>query len=158
MGFTKREVLDNLVILGNDEGNVQKAGGIMTRLVLNTQFDKPKTDYEFVDKNGELKVIGGGATLARQIGPDDVGKFFKMEFEGWGRSANGKFKKIAVYIWDGEPSETMKAWPRFQEFYGKSAAVPLTANAQKAAAGAKQRDDFEDMPEALDKDDDDLPF
>ena len=36
MGFTKREVLDNLVILGDDEGQVKKAGGILTRLVLNT--------------------------------------------------------------------------------------------------------------------------
>ena len=148
MGFTKREIQDNLVILGDDDGNVQKAGGILTRLILNTQFEKAKTDYEYVDKNGDLKVIGGSATLARQISPNDVGKFFKMEFEGWGKSANGKFKKIAVYFWDGEPNVQMQSWPRFFEFYGKSAPAPNTPAAQK----------FEDMPKQLEDDDDDLPF
>lgn len=157
MGFVKREVLDNLVILGDDDGNVQKAGGILTRLIINTTFEKPKTDYEYVDKSGELKIIGGGATLARQISPSDVGKFFKMEFEGWGKSANGKFKKIAVYMWDGEPTEPMKAWPRFKEFYGKSAPTPVTANARQMAE--KIRDDFDEMPAALQDDtDESLPF
>ena len=156
MGFVKREVVDNLVILGDDEGNVQKAGGILTRLVLNTSFEKPKTDYEYVDKSGELKVIGGGATLARQITPADVGKFFKVEFEGWGKSANGKFKKISVYMWDGELTDAMKQWPRFREFYGKAAPAPVSANAK--AAAAKIRDDFDEMPAALQADDDDLPF
>lgn len=156
MGFVKREVLDNLVILGDDDGNAQKVGGILTRLILNTQFDKPKMDYEYVDRAGELKVIGGGATLARQITPADVGKFFKAEFEGWGKSANGKFKKIAVYFWEGDLEDKMKAWPRLKEFYGKSAPTPVTANAAKVTE--KARDDFDDFPAALDADDSDLPF
>lgn len=157
MGFVKREVLDNLVILGDDDGNVQKAGGLLTRLVPNTQFDKPKTDYEYVDKNGDLKVIGGGATLARQITPADVGKFFKVEFEGWGKSGNGKFKKISVYMWDGEATEDMKKWPRFAEFFGKQ--PDPRAREAAVAMATKIRDDFDAMPDALQKDEDsDLPF
>lgn len=155
MGFVKREVLDNLVILGDDDGNVRRAGGIFVRLVANTQFDKPKTDYEFVDKAGELQILSGSATLQRQITADDMGKFFKAEFEGWGRSANGKFKKIAVYIWDGEPTEQMKQWPKFSEYYGKGA--PREEAKKTAERLREELDSFATNP-LKDEDDDDLPF
>lgn len=146
MAFVKRDVADNLVVLGDDDGNVRKAGGILVRFVPNTQFDKPKTDYEFVNKKGELMILSGSATLSRQIGSSDLGKFFKAEFEGWGKSANGKFKKIGVYFWDGDPTEEMKQWPKFSQYFG----------------AATSRNDFADMPKSIAKgqeeDDDDLPF
>lgn len=154
MGFVKREVADNFVTIGDGDGDVAKAGGILTRFVPNNHFATPKTDYEFVNKQGELAILSGSASLMRQIHAEDLGKFFKVEFEGWGKSAKGAFKKIAVYLWDGEPTDEMRQWPRFSEYFGKQ------PKAQPALATAtKIRDEFDKMPAALEKDDDDdLPF
>lgn len=157
MSWGKREVVDNFVTLGDGEADVSKTGGILTRFVENNHFAQPKTDYEFVGKDGALAVLSGSASLARQIHAEDLGKFFKAEFEGWGSSGKGKFKKIAVYIWNGEPNEAMKAWPKFSEYYGKAA-----SNGASAKETAKKvRDDFDDFanpPKQLQDDTDDLPF
>jgi hypothetical protein len=151
MSWGKREVNNNFVALGDEDGQVAKVGGILVRLVKNTHFEN-KTDYEFVGKDGELTLLSGSASLARQLSESDVGKFFKAEFEGWGKSANGKFKQIAVYVWDGEPNDAMKAWPRFKDFYGKR---PTTVYGKPQP----KDDDFETAPAGLDRDgDDDLPF
>lgn len=147
MGFTKREVAENFVSIGDGEGDVKKAGGILIGFVQNTHFATPKTDYQYINQRGEIATLSGSASLSRQIHAEDVGKFFKAEFEGWGKSNKGQFKKIAVYIWDGEPDETMRNWPRFAEYYNK----------RTAAEAPKQN--FEEKPAALeDDDDDDLPF
>jgi hypothetical protein len=151
MSWGKREVNNNFVALGDGEGDV-----------LNNHFDKPKMDYEFINKAGETVLLSGSASLARQISADDMGKFFKAEFEGWGKSANGKFKQISVYIWDGEPNDAMQAWPRFAEFYGKKPAAPTTTE-QKASAKSRMPaglsdEEFETIPKTLDAEDDDLPF
>jgi hypothetical protein len=147
-GFVKREVAENFVALGDGEGEVKKVGGILVRFVENNHFDKPKTDYEYLDKNGNMQLLSGSASLARQINGGDLGKFFKAEFIGWGKSARGKFKNIAVYIWDGEPTDDMRKWPKFEDYYKGTGAAP-----------AKR---FEDKPAAIvkgeEQDDDDLPF
>lgn len=145
MGWGKREVVDNFVTLGDSEGDVKKAGGILTRFVENRHFAQPKTDYEYVGQDGNLAVLSGSASLARQIHAEDLGKFFKAEFEGWGTSGKGKFKKIAVYIYDGEPTDTMRAWPKFAEYFGKA-----------AASKSAPADDY--PPPHEDEDSDDLPF
>jgi hypothetical protein len=159
MSWGKREVVNNFISLGDGDDDVTKTGGILTRIVKNSHYDK--MDYEFVGKDGELAVLSGQATLARQISPDDMGKFFKAEFKGWGKSANGKYKVIEVYIWDGEPNEAMKAWPKFATYYGKKSADHTGPSAAKKLA-EKVRDDFDDFadpPKALAKaEDDDLPF
>jgi hypothetical protein len=159
MGFVKREVAENFVSLGEGEGDVRQVGGILTRFVENKHFDKPKTDYEFIDKNGELQVLSGSASLARQIHSEDLGKFFKATFEGWGKSANGKFKQIAVFIWEGELNPAMKAWPKLDQYYGKR---PTTiALVGRVAPKPAATDDFDEMPEPIQQgqvEDDDLPF
>jgi len=150
VAFVKRTVAENFISLGDGEGDVKSVGGILTKFVENRQFAKPKTDYEFVDKDGKLQVLSGSASLARQIHADDMGKFFKATFEGWGKSNNGNFKQIAVYIWDGEPTEVMKQWPKFDQYY--------RAGGQPVALVAR---DFEKMPAAIQKgeeEDDGLPF
>jgi hypothetical protein len=158
MGFVKREVAENFVSLGEGEGDVKQVGGILTRFVENKHFDKPKTDYEFIDKNGELQVLSGSASLARQIHGEDLGKFFKATFEGWGKSANGKFKQIAVFIWEGELNDAMKAWPKLDQYYGKRpATIALVGRvAPKPAATTG----FDEVPEPIQQgqEDDDLPF
>jgi hypothetical protein len=157
MSWGKREVVDNFITLGESEGDVTKVGGILTRFVENRHFTQPKTDYEFMGKDGKLAVLSGSASLARQIHAEDIGKFFKAEFDGWGSSANGKFKKIAVYIWDGEPNDAMRAWPEFERYYGKQPAKNGSPPVAKAAAKSGP-DDFDDPPAGLDERDDDLPF
>jgi hypothetical protein len=158
MSWTKREsVSSNLVTLGDDEGHVKTVGGLLVavRQDPNPKYKNPV--YELVQKSGESVLLAGSASLSRQIFESDVGKFLKAEFIKWGQSPNGKFKEIEVNIWDGEPNDAMKAWPRFAEFHGKASGNGVTAK----DVAKKARDDFDDFaapPKALDNDTDDLPF
>ena len=153
MSWTKREAVTNLVILGDAEGNVKKIGG----LLIATPADKgypDKINYEIVKQDGEVVVLSGSASLARQINREDIGKFIKCEFTGWGKSPNGKFKAIDVNVWEGEPTDAMRKWPMYDE-------VHAATQAQKKAAAkpttAKSGDDFEDFPPPQ-EDEDELPF
>lgn len=139
MGWNKREPVSNLVILGDDEGNVKKVGGLLAAVTQDSMYPN-RHNYELVQKNGDSINLAGSASLSRQIAPGDVGKFLKAEFIGWGKSANGKFKQIVVYLWDGEPNEEMRKWPRFAEFHGN---------------GKGEEADF---PNPADDPDSDLPF
>lgn len=150
MGWTKREPVSNLVILGDDEGCTQKVGGLLVKITQDTMYPN-RSNYELVQKDGESVHLAGSASLSRQIGPTDVGKFMRCTFKGWGKSANGKFKDIEVQIFEGEVTDDMKKWPRWRE----SQPAPLDGAAPKAAAKAGKFDDF---PEAVDEEDDDLPF
>lgn len=157
MTWTKREAVTNLVVLGDGEGQKKKVGG----LLIGTPADRgypDKVNYELVQQSGEVLLLSGSASLARQIGVGDIGKFIKCEFAGWGKSANGKFKAVDVNVWDGEPNEQMKAWPMYAEITAKQ-----TGNSGGKKVEAKQParqgpDDFESFPGALADDDDDLPF
>lgn len=153
MTWTKREAVTNLVVLGDEEGNRKKVGGLLIGCPKDRMYPE-KTNYELVQQDGEVQVLSGSASLRNQLGEADIGKFVKMEFTGWGRSANGKYKAIEVFVYDGEPTEAMKKWPRYAEFAhgnGKAKAVAPAKAAPKA-------DDFEEFPGALQDEDDDLPF
>lgn len=147
MGWNKREPTSNLVVLGDEEGNKKKVGGLLIGCPKDRLYPD-KTNYELVQQNGEVQVLSGSASLRNQLGESDIGKFVKCEFTGWGKSANGKYKAIDVNVWDGELNEVMKKWPRYDEFSnGKPKA--------KAAAPATDDDFPGDNPA---DDDDDLPF
>lgn len=151
MTWTKREAVTNLAVLGDEEGNKKKIGGLLIGCPRDRMYPD-KTNYELVQKDGEVVVLSGSASLRNQLGEADVGKFVKCEFTGWGKSPNGKYKVIEVFVFDGEPTDDMKKWPRYGEFTngnGKKAAT-------KAAAPAQADDD--DFPGALQDDTDDLPF
>lgn len=161
MTWTKREAVTNLVVLGDGEGQKKKVGG----LLIGTPADRgypDKVNYELVQRDGEVHLLSGSASLARQIGVGDIGKFIKCEFAGWGKSANGKFKAIDVFVFDGEPTEDMKKWPLYAETVAKLASnSPQRTHAKataKAPAGGQAGDDFADFPGALNDEDDDLPF
>jgi hypothetical protein len=100
MTWTKREPVTNLVVLGDEEGNKKKVGGLLIGCPKDRMYPE-KTNYELVQQDGEVQVLSGSASLRNQIGEGDIGKFVKMEFTGWGKSANGKYKAIEVNIWDG---------------------------------------------------------
>lgn len=156
MSWGKREPVQNMVFLGDGEGDRKKVGGLLVDMQQNRLYPT-KMDYSLVQADGEVIIVGGSASLGRQIGPDDVGKFIKAEFKGWGKSANGKFKEIEVNVWDGPPNDAMLAWPRFTEFSKGPAKKP-------AAVRAAATDDDVGRPETSfpaaleDESDDGLPF
>lgn len=149
MTWKKRDPVSNLVILGDDEGQVRMVGGLLAAVTQDQQYPS-RSNYELIQKDGNSVVVAGSASLGRQIFPRDVGKFLKAQFLGWGKSANGKFKQIEVNVWDGEPTEDMRKWPHYGEFANE--AKPRQEG--KAAAD----EDFSDFPAALRDEDDDLPF
>jgi hypothetical protein len=151
MAWAKREPVTNLVVLGDEDGNKKKVGGLLIGCPRDRMYPD-KTNYELVQQDGEVQVLSGSASLRNQLGEADIGKFVKMEFTGWGKSANGKYKAIEVFVYDGEPNDMMKKWPRFGEF--GNGAKPKAA----AKATAPATDDFEEFPGALQDDEDDLPF
>ena len=154
MTWAKREPVTNLVVLGDEEGNKKKVGGLLIGCPRDRMYPD-KTNYELVQQDGEVQVLSGSASLRNQLGEADVGKFVKCEFTGWGKSANGKYKAIDVYVFDGEPTDVMKKWPRYAEFQN-GAKKPAAASASKPQS--QPSDDFEEFPGALQDEDDDLPF
>lgn len=155
MTWAKREAVTNLVILGDAEGNKKKVGG----LLIGTPADRgypEKVNYEIVQRDGEVIVLSGSASLARQINAADIGKFIKCEFTGWGKSPNGKFKAIDVNVWEGDLTDEMKKWPMYDDVH---AATQAQKKAATKAAPAKPVDDFEDFPAPIDENgEEDLPF
>ena len=168
MGFVKREPVQDLVILGDGEGQQEKVGGLLIGIPHDKGYDKD--NYAILMSNGDVGIVSGSASLARQISPDDIDKFVLFEFTGWGKSPNGKFKAIEVHVWEGPLSEKMKAWPKAPAAEKEAPA----AKPKEKAAAAKPKpiapigggfDDDEpsqgDRARAAgieDEDDDSLPF
>ena len=138
MTWETRTAQGNLVVLGDEEDQATKAGGLLASVTPDPQYEGNKR-FELVQKDGESNIIAGCAAINRGINEGDVGKFVKLEFIGWGKSGRGKFKQIDVQVWDGEPTAKMKKWPRYDEL------------------NAKHEPKYEDFPEAADEDSD-LPF
>lgn len=154
MSWNKREVVTNMAVLGDGEGCRKKIGG----LLIGTPRDQTypdKVNYEIVQQDGEVLLLSGSASLSRQLNEHDIGHFVKCEFDGWGKSANGKFKMIAVNVWNGELTDVMKKWPRLAEFQNGNGKPAVAAPVQAAAKPDPLDDDF---PGALQREDDDLPF
>lgn len=141
MTWEKREPVSNLVVLGDDENNIKKTGGLLLAVVKDSKYQN-RSNYQIVQKDGTVITLAGSASLNNQIHAEDVGKFLKAEFKGWGKSANGRFKEIEVLIWEGEPTDEMKNWPRFKD-------------AQKKASQSEPEPEYHDETE---DDDQDLPF
>lgn len=160
-GWQKRESASNLVVLGDDKEQTRRTGGLLLAIEPDRRYPE-KDNYRIITQKGEEILISGSANLARQISKGDLGKFVKLEFSGWERSPNGKYKVIDVSVFDGELSDVMKKWPRLAEVQASLRAAP----AAKAGASTRpdkqpaqqQHDEFEDFPSALAEEDDDLPF
>ena len=144
MGWTKREVSSNLVIIGDAEGQVRKVGGLLASITPDPRYPDNKR-YELVQQDGTVKTLAGSASINSTVGVGDIGKFMKCTFLGWEPGKNGRFKNIQVDVYEGDPTPDMKKWPRFAELHGK-------AKAQVAPNGG------EPEPEPPVEEDDDLPF
>ena len=142
MGWQKREVDTDLVILGDGERNAKSVAGLLAAVTRDPRYPDNRR-YELVQKDGTSKSVAGSASINSQLGVDDVGKFVKLAFTGWGASGNGRFKQIDVQVFEGEVTPEMKAWPRYAELHSN---------------GAKKAESLETFPEALDDNDSDLPF
>lgn len=139
MTWKKRERDTDLVILGDAEGHAQKTGGLLATIKPDPVYEKNKR-YELVRQDGTSVEVAGCASINRSLSPNDVGKFVKMTFVGWGNSPNGKFKEIDVEVYEDEPTAEMKQWPRWAELQNGEQEKPPTGQ----------------MPE--DDEDDSLPF
>lgn len=148
MGWEKREPVTDLVILGDSEGDRKRVGGLLIAMPRDKGYDK--TNYQLVQQNGDVLTVSGSASIARQINEQDIGKFVKLTFTGWGKSPNGKFKAIEVNVWEGEATPEMRAWPQYGETK-KNGKPPV------AAKDGEIPSDFSDFDNAP-PDDDDLPF
>lgn len=155
MTWTKREAVTDLFILGDEDGQHRKVAGLIVAMPQDQGY-KDKTNYRVATKNDGVVTVSGSATLARQLSEADIGRFVKMEFTGWGKSANGKYKVIDVNVYEGEPTPEMQKWPGYAEFVASRANGKAKAGGGKAAAASS--DDFEEASGALQDGDDDLPF
>ena len=146
MSWEKRDPVTDLVVLGDDEGQVRTAGGLLASTKQDSMYPS-RLNYELVQKDGSSRWLAGSASIGRQLSPSDVGRFIKAKFVGWGKSANGRFKEIEVMIWQGEPTDEMKDWPRWAEVNdsGQQDDEPPLDETQAAVY-------------ADDEDDSDLPF
>ena len=144
MGWSKREVSANLVILGDAEGNVKSVGGLLANVSPDPRYPDNRR-YELVQKDGTSKSLAGSASINSQLGIGDVGKFVKLSFTGWGHSSNGRFKEISVEVWEDAVTEDMKKWPRWAEF-------------QNGATKAKASGEPPTPEQPAEDDDDSLPF
>lgn len=148
MGFTKREAVTDLIVLGDDEGQVKKAGGLLAATRQDTMYPS-RLNYELVQKNGESKWLAGSASLGRQLGPEDVGRFIKCTFKGWGRSGSGKFKEIEVLVSDDDLPEELLNWPRYDEIQRKKNSLvdePPLDETQKDTVEFENDDDDSELP------------
>lgn len=165
MGWVKREPIVDLLILDDGEGHATKVGGLLIGIPHDRGYDKD--NYEIVTKSGDVVILSGSASLQRQITAEDIGKFLTIEFTGWGKSPNGKFKSYEVNIWDGPLTDSMKRWPKpaSPDATGNGK-PPVQATKPRVTAGAPAHDaransgaaDFEEFPGALEDASDDLPF
>ena len=144
MGWAKREVDTNLVILGDAEGNARKVGGLLAGIMPDRRYPDNRR-YELVQQDGTVKSLAGSASINSQLGPADVGRFVKLLFAGWEKGGNGRWKKIEVHVYEGEPTPEMHKWPRFSE-------LQTIPKGKKNGAPA----DADEIPPP--DDDDDLPF
>lgn len=157
-GWAKRDPVQNMVFLGDGDDDRKVVGGLLVDITQNKLYPT-KMDYSLIQKSGEVLVLGGSASLGRQIGPTDVGKFVKCAFTGWGKSANGKFKQIEVNIWEGDVTPEMKAWPKYADAQrAASGAAPRATKAAPAPAAAELPDEFDGFSADGAEDDGSLPF
>jgi hypothetical protein len=149
MGWAKREsVNEDLVILGDAPKNKKKAFGLLASVKPDRTY-KDNFNYELVQKDGTSVILAGSASINRMIAEEDIGKFVRAEFTGWGSSPNGKFKQIDVQVWEGEVTDELRRYPRWAELNNGNA---------KSAQSAARNTDNDFLGGTDDDEDDDLPF
>lgn len=161
MTWNKRQVAQNLVILGDDEGHVRRAHGLLADVTPDPQYPNNRR-YLLIGQAGAEKIVAGSTSLNLQVGPGDVGKFVKFSFVGWERGKRGRFKAMEVEVYDGPATKAMLDWlgpegtVRYKQLNG-NAPRPLAAVPAGASVGAAAPEDFPPEPSG-DDDLDDLPF
>ena len=147
-GWKKREITEGVGI-GAKDGQRKKAGGLLVEIRADIG-ENHSTVYELVQKNGETLQVWGSTTIDGKLNSSDIGKFVKMEYLGMVIGKSGRqYKDIDVSVWEAELNDAMKEWPRIGEFQGQD---------EKQGNGSEPTESFAEFPEALDEEDDDLPF
>jgi len=150
-GWTRRDGASNLVVLGDGEGQVTKVQGLLANITPDPRFPDNKR-FAVVQRDGTEVTVAGSAAINSAVGLQDVGKFLRLEFEGWQKGRNGQFKAIKVEVYDGEATDTMRQWPRWAELNSKE-----PRKQSRAAKPALAEPPIAD-PDPDEEEDDDLPF
>ena len=109
----------DIIALGPDENQRNKAGGILVRVRENVGNNK-STVYEFIQSDGEILNVWGSTTIDDKLNSSHVGRFVSLVFKGMDSGKSGRtFKDIAVGVWDDDDplTDKMRAWARVDEFY-----------------------------------------
>jgi hypothetical protein len=141
MSWEESKPPTGFTILGDDEGNVPKVGGLLAAIVQSDKY-KNTDNYELVQQDGSIKTLAGCTTLASRIFSKHVGKFLKAEFVGWEKGKAGRYKDTKVLFWEGEPTDEMKKWPRWEELNTENGDEPPLDETQAAVHEDETEDDL----------------
>ncbi len=125
-GWKERESTDGVGI-GEEKGQRRKAGGLLVEIRYKVGKNK-STVYELIQQDGEGLQVWGSTTIDSKLNQSDIGKFVKLEYLGMAMGNSGRnYKDIRVSVWDADLTDTMREWPRVDEFYTtKQGAVALS--------------------------------
>jgi hypothetical protein len=109
MTWKKRETAGEITKLGDAEGHVKRALG---RLVATRDGKYDNRLFVLEQEDGSVITVAGNNMLEEQVHENDIGKFVRMEFDGWATAekSGNQYKKIYAYFWEGELNDRMKAW------------------------------------------------
>jgi len=142
VSWETRETPDGVGI-GDGQDQVKQAGGLLATVKDVDGDNGTFRVYEFVQRDGTSQAVYGSSAIDSRLSVADIGLFVKLTFKGRAKSKRGReFKEIDVAVWTDELTDGMKAWPRLEELQRNGTAVAS----------------LDDHPDALNKDDDDLPF
>ena len=143
MSWEKQETPEAIGI-GDGKDQKPKAGGLLAEVREVEGDNGPFMVYDFVQRDGTTQAVYGSSAIDRELKSGvHVGRFIKLVFKERVAGKKGReFKDIDVEIWKGDPTDDMRAWPRFEELQPKPVAAPS----------------IDEFPGALDASDDDLPF
>lgn len=157
MSWEKKEGLGRIVKMSDAADAVQEIEGIYLGTVYGHKFpDRPLHAFRTsVSTGSETISTGGNTQLNEKLTEQDVGKLVKLVFDGWYTTKGGRnAKSFSVMTHEGVvPPELAAEYPSL-------ANTPLTPlPVTKAPRKGKQPiDELHRKPDALEPEDDDLPF
>jgi hypothetical protein len=161
---TRELPVDNLVVLGEDKGNVRQTGGLLVGRKPSRIYPN-KTNLLVVKEDGTEFEVAGSSTLELQISDADIGLFMKLTYLGKERAGNNTYKKIEVQFFEPEPGQPLpdrlRNWPRYAETQARLTAETAQGRNKPKSAVPEDDDfpDFDQVPGPIkDAGGDDLPF
>lgn len=115
-GWEDRESVEDLYILGGDQGQHKQVSGLLIQTTPDKKY-AGNIHFHFEQKDGSVLQVPGSASLLRQLGPQDVGLFVRISYEGMGKSANGRYKIFKVQVYTGAHRPEFLQWPSYKKLF-----------------------------------------